>query len=477
MRRPFLLLAVIGVLGLVAHAAQATPMAASDPADRSLVERLADLPEAQRIAALDQFTDEELAEIEHLWPANARPKQLPPLGQWRTWLILAGRGFGKTRTGAEWIRGHAESGRYPYVTLAGPTADDVRDAMIEGESGILAISPKDTRPLYQPSKRRLTWPNGTKALLLSADEPDRFRGKQHMKLWADELAAWRYPDAWDQAQFGLRLGDDPQACVTTTPRPVPLVRALLKDPTTVTTRGSTYENRGNLAAAFLEKIVRKYEGTRLGRQELEAEMLDDVPGALWTRGNIEAKRVKLPPELRRVVVAIDPAVTADDDSDETGIVVAGVGLCRCNKGVAALHGFVLDDLSGRSHPGEWAKASVDAYKTFKADRIVAEVNQGGDMVESTIRTVDSKVAYRAVHAAKGKRLRAEPVAALYEQGKVHHVGSFAKLEDQMATWDPLLDDKSPDRVDALVYALTDLMLEGSAPSFSGMPSSISSRRA
>lgn len=475
MRRPFLLLAVIGVLGLVAHAAQASPMADTD--QRSLVERLAAMPPAEREAALSAFGDDEIAELEYLWPAHARPKQLAPAGSWRTWLVMAGRGFGKTRIGAEWIREQAEANPRGRFALVARTVPDARDVMVEGESGILAVSPPSFRPKYEPSKRRLTWPNGAVATTFSAEEPDLLRGPQHHAAWADELAAWRYDDAWDQLQFGLRLGSDPRVVVTTTPRPTPLVRSILKDPTTVVTRGSTYENRANLAPAFLEKIVRKFEGTRLGRQELNAELLDDVPGALWKRADIDRRRVRHAPELRRVVVAIDPAVTAEVDSDETGIVVAGVGTCSCDRGIPALHGFVLSDRSGRSHPAEWARAAVDAYRTHKADRIVAEVNQGGDLVETTIRTIDKSVAYRAVHAAKGKRLRAEPVAALYEQGKVHHVGSFAALEDQMTTWDPLVDDKSPDRVDALVYALTDLLIEGSAPSFAGMPSSFASRRA
>lgn len=472
-RTPFLLLAMLGVLAL-AHAAQASPMV--DPAQQSLVERLASMPPDSRAAALEAFTEDELTELEYLWPAHARPKQLAPAGAWRTWLVMAGRGFGKTRVGAEWIREKAEADPRGRFALVAATAADARDTMVEGESGILAISPPSFRPNYEPSKRRLTWPNGARATLFSADEPDRLRGPQHHAAWADELAAWRYDDAWDQLQFGLRLGKDPRAVVTTTPRPTPLVRALIKDPTTIVTRGSTYENRANLAPAFLEKIVRKYEGTRLGRQELDAELLDDVPGALWKRADIDRRRVRQVPDLRRIVVAIDPAVTAQADSDETGIVVAGAGMCSCDRGVPALHGFVLADRSGRSHPAEWAKAAVDEYRSRKADRIVAEVNQGGDLVESTIRTIDRSVSYRAVHAAKGKRTRAEPVAALYEQGKVHHVGSFAALEDQMTTWDPLVDEKSPDRVDALVYALTDLLIEGSAPSFAGMPGSLSTRR-
>lgn len=396
-----------------------------------------------------EFSDRELTSLEHDWRVWARPAQLPPPGDWRTWLVMAGRGFGKTRTGAEWVRASVQSFR--YVNIIGATADDARDIMVEGESGLLAVCPPAERPTYLASKRRLEWPTGARTLIFTADEPDRLRGKQHERLWADEIGAWRYAEAWDQAMLGLRLGADPRAVATTTPRPTRLVRDLIGTPTTVVTRGSTYDNAANLAPAFLQQIITRYEGTRLGRQELLAELLTDVPGSLWTLDGLDATRVAAAPALVRVVVAIDPAASARDDSDETGIIVAG-------KGVDG-DGYVLADRTCRLSPDGWARRAVAAYHEFKADRIVAEVNNGGDMVGHTIHTVDRRVAYRAITATRGKRVRAEPVAATYEQGRVHHVGSHPQLEDQMASFTPDTLD-SPDRVDALVWALTDLLLGG-----------------
>lgn len=380
----------------------------------------------------------------------ARPDQLPPDGDWRVWLLLAGRGYGKTRTGAEWAREQVEHHGRRRLALVAPTAADARDVMVEGESGILAIAPPWNRPLYEPSKRRLTWPNGAVATTYSADEPDRLRGPQHDAAWCDELAAWKYPEAWDMLMFGLRLGSDPRAVVTTTPKPVRIIRELLAAPTTVVTRGSTFDNAANLAPAFLAQIVAKYEGTRLGRQELLAELLDDVPGALWQRGQLDTLRRKAAPDMARIVVAIDPAMTSGEDADETGIVVAG-------KGVDG-HGYVLADLTCRLSPDGWARRAIEAARRYQADRIVAEVNNGGEMVEHTLRTVERSIPYKAVHASRGKRVRAEPVAALYEQGRVHHVGGFPELEDQMCTFVPDTFDGSPDRVDALVWALSELML-------------------
>ena len=381
------------------------------------------------------------------WRQIARPSQVAPDGDWRTWLILAGRGWGKTRTGGEWVHEQVEKG-CRRIALVGPTAADVRDVMIEGESGILATGAN--RPHYEPSKRRLTWPNGAQAFAYSADEPERLRGPQHDAAWADELAAWRYPEAWDQLMFGLRLGEDPRCVVTTTPKPTKQVKELAKADTTHLTRGTTYENLENLAPAFAEQIIRKYEGTRIGRQELNAEILEDIEGALWTRAMLDDHRTESAPEMTRVVVAVDPAVTANEDSDETGIVVAGLGTDG--------HGYILDDLSSLLTPDGWARRAVAAYRSHEADRIVGEVNNGGDLVEVNIRTVDRNVSYRAVRASRGKRSRAEPVAALYEQGRVHHVGDYPKLEDQMCSWVPNTGLRSPDRMDALVWAITELML-------------------
>jgi phage terminase large subunit-like protein len=385
--------------------------------------------------------------------------QKPPPGDWRVWLLLAGRGFGKTRTGAEFVRAQVEAGRARRIALVAPTALDARSVMVEGESGLLSIGPSQERPAYEPSLHRLTWKRyGAVATLFSADEPNRLRGPQHDLAWCDELAAWRYPQAWDMLMFGLRLagpgGGDPRAIVTTTPRPIRLIRELLADPKVVVTRGRTADNAAHLAPAFLDQIVRRYEGTRLGRQELDGELLDDMPGALWTHGLIDAARVTAHPDLVRIVVAIDPAATSGEHADETGIIVAGRD--------AAGHGYVLADASGHHPPVEWAKLAVAAYHAQHADRIVAEVNNGGEMVAAMLRLTDPNVPFTAVHAAHGKVARAEPVAALYEQGRVHHLGAFAPLEDQMcafsADFNRDIAGYSPDRVDALVWALTELFL-------------------
>ncbi len=300
-------------------------------------------------------------------------------------------------------------------------------------------------PIYLPSKRRLEWPNGARTLIFTADEPERLRGKQHMRLWCDEVAAWRHPEAWDQAMLGLRLGADPRAVATTTPRPTRMIRDLIADPTTVVTRGSTYDNRANLAPQFLDQIVRRYEGTRLGRQELGGELLLDVPGALWTLAMFDERRSA--PDLKRVVVAIDPAASSKEDSDETGIIVAGQGIDG--------DWYVLADRSGIFSPNEWAKRAVAAFEEFRADRIVAEVNNGGEMVGATVRTVRRTVPFKAVHASRGKAIRAEPIASLYTDRHVWHTQPFDTLEEQLVNWTPD-SGESPDRMDALVWALTEL---------------------
>ncbi len=396
--------------------------------------------------------------LENSWPAVARPNQLPPPGDWwQIWLLLAGRGFGKTRTLAEWVCEHVLLGLASRIALVAATAADARDVLVEGESGILAVAPAWFRPVYEPSKRRLTWPNGGIATTFSAEEPDRLRGPQHDAAVCDELASWSRPETWDMLQFGLRLGRHPRCLVATTPRPTKLIRELLarEGRDVVVTRGSTYENRANLAPGFFAQVIRKYEGTRLGRQELNAELLEDTPGALWSHAIIDAARVAAAPSLQRVVVAIDPAVTSGEDADETGIVVVGQD--------ANGHGYVLQDLSGRYSPTEWAKIAVTAYRTHRADRIVAERNNGGDMVQATIRMVDPNVALSTVWASRGKVARAEPVSALYEQGQMHHVGSFPQLEDQMTHFTSDFDREaagySPDRLDALVWATTELLIE------------------
>jgi predicted phage terminase large subunit-like protein len=386
------------------------------------------------------------------WHRLARPEQLPPPGNWRIWLVLAGRGWGKTRTAAEWVLERVESGKARRIALVAPTAADARAVMVEGASGILACATERLRPLYEPSRRRLTWPNGAIATLYSADEPERLRGPQHDTASCDEIATWRYPEAWDMLMFGLRMGADPRVVATTTPRPVKLIRDLLADPATTVVRGSTYDNLANLAPDFVNSIVGRYAGTRLGRQELEAELLDDVPGALWARAAIDDRRVDRPPELAKIVVAIDPATTRGSGADETGIIVAGLGLDG--------EGYVLADLSGRFSPNVWARRAVDAYHTWHANTIVAEVNQGGDMVGSTIATVDSAVPFKALSATRGKRVRAEPVAARYEQGRIHHAGVFPALEDEMCMFLGDGSERTDDRVDALVWAFTELATGG-----------------
>lgn len=345
-------------------------------------------------------------------------------------------------------------GQYHRIALVAETSADARDVMVEGESGVLSVHPKDFRPLYEPSKRRLTWPNGAVASLYNATEPDQLRGPQHDLGWADELAKWAYArETWDQLQFGLRLGDHPRVAITTTPRPLPLIREIMADEKTVMTRGSTLDNKTNLAGSFIRQIMIKYEGTRLGRQELDAELLDDVPGALWTRDALDLTRVKVAPEMSRVVVAIDPSGTdGDDEGDDVGIVVAGRGIDG--------RGYVIADGTCKLSPDGWARRAITLYHLHEADRIVAERNFGGAMVKAVIRSADASVPYKEVTASRGKVARAEPISALYEQGRVSHVGGFTDLEDQMSlmTSAGYMGEGSPDRVDALVWALTEVML-------------------
>jgi phage terminase large subunit-like protein len=400
------------------------------------------------------------------WASKARPNQLAPPDPWSIWLVLAGRGFGKTRTGAEWIKGLVESGSAGRIALVAPTAGDCRDILLEGASGLLTISPDWNRPLYEPSKRRLTWNNGAQATLFSAEESDRLRGPNHDAAWCDELAAWADPQSvWDMLSFTMRIGKHPKICVTTTPRPIKIIKDLVKreGQDVAVTRGSTYENEANLSAPFLQAMKARYEGTRLGRQELFADVLSDTPGALWQQSWIDNNRTKFIPfdGLARIVVAIDPAVTSGEDADETGILVCGVDHVG--------HGYVLEDCSGRYQPHEWAAAAIGAFKRHNGDRIIGERNNGGDMIESTIRGVDPNVPFKAVVASRGKVTRAEPISALYEQNKVHHFGSFTALEDQLCSFTSDFNRStagySPDRLDALVWALSELMLQTTGPRF------------
>lgn len=400
------------------------------------------------------------------WRSIARPDQIMPEGDWRTWLILAGRGFGKTRTGAESVTEEVTAGNAGKVMVAAQTAADARDISVEGLMTRITGFDAYGKPIlgkrpgvaYEPSKRRVAWDNGATGTTFSAEDPDSFRGYQGDLAWLDEVAAWKYPESYDQVQFGLRIGRARQI-VTTTPRPVRVIRELLAADTTHVTRGKTLDNAKNLSDSALAYLLGRYEGTRLGRQELEGDLLDDVPGALWTRESIAHRQPRmalkdgtLVPDLARIVVAIDPAVTSGEDSDETGIVVAGLGQDNV--------GYVLADLSSRLGPTDWARRAIAAYHDFHADRVVAEGNQGGDLISSVIRQIDQTVPVTIVNARFGKRTRAEPVAALYEQGRVVHVASFPDLEDQMCSFTGSPGETSPDRMDALVWALTDLMVSG-----------------
>jgi phage terminase large subunit-like protein len=459
---------------------------------RSEAERLVALPTAERAKAIRSMSDEDIEALMYDWKFWARPEQLPPPGNWTTWASIAGRGAGKTRLAAEFVRTEIEEGRAKYPILIGADAGDVRDVMVEGESGLLTIAPPWFRPKYEPSKRRLVYPNGVVASLFGAHDPDSLRGPQSDLVWGDEIGKWKYPqEAWDNMAFGNRLGN-PRRVVTTTPKPIRLIRWLMgfdhrEHERRGTKRGipprgvviggrmSTYDNLANLAPKFAQEMLDKYQGTRIGRQELMGDLLLDVPGALWTLEMIERDRVrpeKAPrlSDFERLIVGVDPAVTSGEGSNETGIILAGK--------TANGHFWILIDDSGR-HPAiakspeekSWARIAVDLYRRNKADRVVGEVNNGGDLVEATIRQVDENVSYKAVHASRGKRKRGEPVASLYEQRRVHHVGAFDALEDQMITWVPKTKDEpseterdpsaagvseSPDRADALVWTLTEL---------------------
>lgn len=368
------------------------------------------------------------------WEVWARPEQMPPAGSWTTWLVLGGRGAGKTRAGSEWVRG-AALGRRPFarracghIALVGESLADAREVMVEGVSGILAVSARGERPHWQPSRRRLEWGNGAVAQVFSAADPESLRGPQFDAAWSDELAKWPAAEAaWDMLQFGLRLGEQPRQVVTTTPRPVPILRRLIADASTATTRMATAQNAANLAPGFLETVVKRYEGTRLGRQELGGELIEDREDALFSREAIERGRVAAPPELSRVVVAVDPPASSGARSAACGIVAAGLG----EDGV----GYVLGDATAvAATPERWAGAAVGLYHAVKADRLVAEVNQGGEMVRTVIAETDPTVMVVPVRATRGKWVRAEPVALLYAQGRVRHVGVMPELEDQMCNW-------------------------------------------
>ena len=389
------------------------------------------------------------------WLSTARVKQLTPLGKWHIWLILAGRGWGKTRTGATDVMLYALRNPEVQVAVVTPTFGDLRRVAFEGVSGILSTMPKDCLMNgrgqgYNATASEIRLFNGSKIMGFSATEPDRLRGPQFHRAWCDELASWRYPEAFDQLMFALRLGEQPRCVITTTPKPTPLIRQLMERNDCLLTTGTTFENEENLAASTLNMLKERYEGTTLGRQELYAEVIDAMEGALWKPSIIENKRLKTVDEetLTNVLVAIDPAVTSHSDSDETGLVVVGKDAENAY--------YVLEDNSGQYSPDQWGRKAVELYYKYDADKIVAEVNNGGDLVGKLIRTIDEKARYKSVHATRGKMVRAEPIAALYEQGKVHHIGVFPELETQMCTYTGDRPKPSPDRLDALVWGLSEL---------------------
>lgn len=401
---------------------------------------------------LDNFSPQELDALPHDWLGFvARPKQRLPGGTWLTWLILSGRGWGKTRTGAETVRHFVETG-YRRIILVGRSATDVRKTMVEGDSGILAISPNPDDPEWLPGNRQLRWKNGAVADCYSGDEPRQLRGPQGEKAWIDEPAHWKYPkEALKNLFLGLRLGDNPQCVATTTPLPIRPIIDLARAGTTVVTSGSSFENRGNLSELYYSQNIAPYVGTRVGRQEIEGEILEDVPGALWTRALIDANRIVAAPELARIVVAIDPAVSTGEESADTGIIVAGLGVNG--------HGYILDDATCHLSPIGWGNRAVGCFDKREANEIIGEVNNGGDLVGRNVHAIRLDVPFRAVHASRGKYTRAEPTATLDEQGKVHHVGAFDELEDQMVTFTPEGGYGLKDRVDARTWALWALMIE------------------
>ena len=434
---------------------------------KSSLDWLASLDENERTATVESLSPSERIALNELlcdWTLWAREKQLPPSGDWFIWMVRAGRGFGKTRTGAEYVRSRIDSGEWRTVNVAGPTKNDVLDIMLMGTPeapGLLGVWPEHQKPKHDITKMRVRCHNGALIRYRSADEPERFRGPQADGGWCDEIDSWKpkgmtAEEAWGLYELGIRLGPDPRIIATSTPKRSRLVKMLCERDDTVVTVGSTYENRANLAPQFFRSIVAKYEGTRLGRQEIHGELLEDVEGALVTLDLIGRHRVAAAPELRRVVVGVDPSGTAH--GDEQGIVGAALG---CDG-----HGYVLSDRSCSLSPEGWGRRAVDLYHDLSADRLVVEVNYGGDMVESLIRSIDPRVNVRKVTASRGKHVRFEPVAGLYEQGRIHHVGTFDALEDQICSFTAqgYEGDTSPDRADAAVWALTDLMLARVGPS-------------
>lgn len=450
--------------------ADKAPLPAIDPELRALSKRLKDLDPDELRAALSEKQAEALR---YQWGLWARDEQLWPLGDWTGWLIVTGRGWGKNRTSSELVRHFVKAGLARRVGLIARTASDSRDVQVEGESGILNVHQTFDAPRFESTKRRVTWANGAQATIFTADEPEMLRGPQHDLIVADEIATWRFRDAWDNAMLGLRLGSHPRWVATTTPKSVPLLLELLAEAKPakkrkdglyesqseiVVTTGSVYDNIANLPPTFIQRIIKRYEGTRLGIQELYGQLLKDDPAALWKRDTIHALRVTSAPALRKVVVGVDPAASVSEDAADTGIIAAGVGVDG--------HGYILGDYTLHGLPHQWASKVVSAFRGHQSNAVIAETNHGGDMVVATILTEDKFIPVRKVTASRGKFVRAEPVANLYERGLVHHVGTFPELEDQLCTWVPGDDhQRSPDRLDAMVWALSDLMLDIKAPRY------------
>ncbi len=423
---------------------------------------IASLPKRDVDGLIEALSPNAVRAMPYLFEIWGMPDhQLPPVGAWDTWLVLGGRGAGKTRAGAEWIRSRLEGatpsspGLCRHAALVADTFDEARDIMVLGKSGLIACTPPDRRPKWSEARRLLVWPNGAEATCYSASSPEKLRGPEFDCAWADEIGKWSSGRAaWDMLQFCLRLGSHPQLVATTTPRATALLEHLLEDPRTIVSSAPTWANSANLAASFLKRVSDEFGGTSQGQEELEGEMVLDRPGALWSRRLIEAARARVAPEMRRVVVAVDPPVSSGGDADECGILVVGIG------GMPEVAYVIADRSSRGDTPNAWAARAISAYHDFRADRIVAEVNQGGELVRTVIHQIDPTVSYKAVHASRGKSSRAEPVSALYEQGRVKHLGGFPVLEAQMRAFGGKDMTGSPDRVDALVWAITELMLDG-----------------